>query len=101
MSNEPRHPLAPPRAASWDKLDEARRRAQERYATSLRLREPEPGIKAASYPLPDLGEPTEHSYRSASPVLGLPVEVLEWRDKDTGKRTVLHRFRVPIHGFDD
>ena len=68
---------------------------------SLRLREPEPGIKAASYPLPDLGPPDEREYRTASPVLGLPTEILTWRDKETGKQVVLHRFRVGIHGFDD
>ena len=40
-------------------------------------------------------------YNPASPVLGLPTEVLVWRDPETGKRTVIHRFRVRIHGFDD
>ena len=100
-SDPKRHPLAPPRQASWDRLDEARQRAQSIQSLALAVREPEPGIKCRSYPLPDLGEPTEREYRAASPVLGLPVEVLTWKDPETGKQTVIHRFRVGIHGFDD
>ena len=100
-SDPRRHPEAPPRAASWEKLDEKRKQAQDAHAHALAVRQPEPGIYCRSYPLPDLGEPTEREYRTASPVLGLPVEVLTWRDPETGKQTVIHRFRVGIHGFDD
>ena len=97
----PRPPHYPPRAASHYALDAIRRKAQVADLKAQRLRQPEPGIFCATYPLPaGLGEPTERSYRTSSPVLGLPVEVLEWHDKDTGKRTVIHRFRVRIHGFD-
>ena len=97
-----RHPSAPPRQASWAKLDEARRQAQEEVRLTLAAGQPEPGIYCRSHPLPeDLGEPTERAYRTASPVLGLPVEVLTWKDPDTGKQTVIHRFRVGINAFDD
>lgn len=91
----------PPRAATYANLDTARRKAQDAEDDAKRSRQPEPGIYCATYPLPDLGPPTERMYNPASPVLGLPVEVLEWRDKDTGKRTVIHRFRCRIHGYDD
>ncbi len=66
---------------------------------SLRLREPEPGIKAASYPLPDLGPPDERLCGS-SPLLGLPFEELIWKSRDSGRSTVFRRFRVRIHGHD-
>lgn len=99
--DDPRHVEAPPRRATYDGLDVARRQAQEKVRLALACGQPEPGIFCRSYPLPDLGEPTEREYRAASPVLRLPVEVLTWKDPDTGKQTVIHRFRVGIHGFDD
>ena len=100
--DDPRHPEAPPRAASWEKLDETRRRAQSIQSLALSAGQPEPGIFCRSHPLPkDLGEPGEREFRAASPRLGLPVEILTWRDPDTGKVIkVLHRFRVGVHGFD-
>ena len=100
-SDPRRHPEAPPRSGSFESLDVARRREQEKVQLALAAGTPEPGIYCRSHPLPaDLGEPTEREYRTASPVLGLPVEILTWRDKD-GKQTCVHRFRVGIHGFDD
>ncbi len=102
-SNDPRrHPEAPPRSSTHEGLDEARRQQQEKVRLALAAGQPEPGIYCRSHPLPeDLGEPTERAYRTASPVLGLPVEVLTWKDPDTGRQTCIHRFRVGIHGFDD
>lgn len=83
-------------------MDAARRRAQDAEADAKVRHEPERGIKCRTYPLPvDLGEPTEREYRTASPRLGLPVEILTWRDLETGKVIkVLHRFRVGVHGYD-
>ena len=101
-SDPNRHPLAPPRRASYEKLDAARQQAQSIQSLALAAGQPEPGIFCRSHPLPDLGEPTEREYRTASPRLGLPVEILTWRDPETGKVIkVFHRFRVGIHGFDD
>ena len=69
---------------------------------ALAAGEPEPGIKHATYPLPaHLGKPTERMFNPSSPVLGLPTEVLIWRNPVTRKRTVIHRFRCRIQGFDD
>lgn len=96
------HPARPPRASTYEGLDALRRHAQDVEADAKARHMPEPGIFCNSYPLPtDLGEPDEREYRTASPRLGLPTEILTWRDKDTGKKTVIHRFRVGVHGFDD
>ena len=102
-SDPRRHPEAPPRSGSYEGLDVARRREQEKGQLALAAGTPEPGIYCRSHPLPaDLGEPTEREYRTASPVLGLPVEILTWRDPNTGKVIkVFHRLRVGVHGFDD
>ena len=102
-SDPNRHPEAPPRRATYESLDAARRQAQEKVRLALACGQPEPGIFCRSHPLPeDLGEPTEREYRTASPRLGLPVEILTWRDPNTGKVIkVFHRLRVGVHGFDD
>ena len=102
-SDPRRHPEAPPRSGSYEGLDAARQRAQEKVRLALAVGQPEPGIFCRSHPLPeDLGEPTERDYRTASPVLGLPTEILTWRDPGTGKVIkVIHRLRIGVHGFDD
>ena len=93
-----RHPFAPPRSATYHGLDAARRRSQSVQSLALRRREPEPGIKCATYPLPDLGPPTERLYGS-SPILKLPFEELLWK-VEGGPAVVFRRFKVRIHNFD-
>ena len=93
------HPDRPLRASTYAALDALRRRAQEDEEEAKRLRQPEPGIYAATYPIPDLGEPTERLLGS-SPLLGLPFETLIWKVA-CGPAVVFRRMKVRCHGFDD
>ena len=102
MSTDPdgvRHPEAPPRQATWNQLDDARRRAQSIQSLALAARCPEPGIHCATHPLPLQTPPTER-LPGTSPILGLPFETLVWK-VEGGPAVVFRRMKVRIHGYDD
>jgi hypothetical protein len=64
---------------------------------------PEPGIVAASHPLPPgLGKPDTVIDHPRSPVLGKPYQRLVWWRKDSAAaRYSMLRFSVTLQGVDD
>ena len=98
-SDPNRHPEAPPRSGSYEGLDAARRRAQEKVRLASVAGTPEPGIHCATYTLPRSAMPDER-LPGSSPVLHLPFEELVWNKTETEPKMVWRRFKVRIHGFD-
>ena len=94
-----RHPEAPPRSGSYEGLDVARRREQEKVQLALAAGTPEPTIHHATFPLPRSTMPDER-LPGTSPVLGLPFEELVWEKTESEPKVVFRRFKVRIHGYD-
>lgn len=89
-------------AADYVAHDRARRAAQVVQEVAQARREPEPGIRCLTAPVPErilYGEPTSRWNGDASPVLGLPFEVMYW-ERPGGRTVSVRQFRVGIQGFD-
>ena len=94
--------LVAPQANRHEARDAAVRRDRVAHEELLRLRTPEPGIRAKSAPVPEreaFGDPDER-WQATSPVLRLSYETLTWHMEDGADPVIVRRFLVGVHGFD-
>lgn len=88
------------RYPSYEKMAKALKRRHIEYDRAKRLREPEPGIKAVSCPLPHGAKIVNTWAEMTSPILGLPYVTYELAIEGFPRPMPWRRFRVPIQSFE-